>query len=87
MPPAVYELWFWRGDVKVDRQTIAAVLDLHDPDGTADLLNRHLLAAAIRDGGDRLSAHEWLVEVWTLGDRNKEMWLRWAFPVDPEVWG
>lgn len=86
MPPQIFELWFFHGEGRAEKQTIAAVLDLHDPDGVADLLNRHLLAACIRAGGDRLSAHEWMVEVWTLGERNKEFLLRWAFPVDPEVW-
>lgn len=82
MTRTVYELRFWHGDQLVDRQTINAVLDLDDPDATEHLLNGHLLGAAIRAGGDRTTAHEFVVEVWSLVGNPRRPETRWALPYD-----
>lgn len=87
MTRTVFELWFWHGDQRIDRQIIAAVLDLDDPDAAEDLLTRHLMAAVIRNGGDRTTAHEYLLEVWPAGDRKgRDPEVRWALPFEGDEW-
>ncbi len=85
MTRTVYELRFYHGEHLVDRQTINAVLDLDDdPEGTERLLNGHILGAAIRSGGDRSTAHEFVVEVWSLVGSPRHPETRWAMPYEGE---
>ncbi len=86
MTSTVYELWFFHGEHRIDRQVIAATLDLDDADSAEDLLTRHLMAAVIRNGGDRTTAHEYLLEVWPVGVKGRQPEVRWALPFEGEGW-
>jgi hypothetical protein len=64
MPSKFYELRVFKGDRPVrTADRLLEPLDLADPDGTKDLLKRHLYAAAERDGKSRRDAHLYHFEV------------------------
>jgi hypothetical protein len=60
-----YELRVFKRDreLRQGAEAIRVPLDLGDPSGTADLLERHLIAAAERDGARRSEAHLYHFEV------------------------
>lgn len=78
----IHELVLLHGTEEVDKQAFLQVVDLEDPDSAADLLNRHLIGAALRAGGTPSDLHEYVLEVYepASGGRRGDLLLRWALP-------
>ncbi|MET8278312.1 hypothetical protein [Micromonospora sp. NPDC005174] len=84
MPSKFYELRVFKGDRPVrTAQRLLEPLDLADPDGTKDLLTRHLYAAAERDGRSRREAHLYHFDVHEVrGEHVQREWMfQFSIPV------
>lgn len=87
MPPKRFELRVIRQGREVRDAVYVAVLDLDDVEGTRDLLERHILAAAER-AGERHQAYLFTLDVRATdreGRGHGEPIFRVALPVAPEV--
>jgi len=63
MPSKLYILRIQNGTRAVTPETALEALDFDRPDAVKDLLRRHLLAAAERDGKSRSEAHLYYLAV------------------------
>lgn len=63
-PPKMYEITACKDGRPVrDGATFLAGLALDDREAAADLLNRHLYGAALRDGGTRPELHRYHLQI------------------------
>lgn len=83
--PKLYELRAFRGDRPV-RTTgrLLVTLDLDDPASVNDLLTRHLIAVAERDGTNRRKAHLYHVDLHQIRGEHvdREPFFQFSAPVE-----
>ncbi|WP_431728545.1 hypothetical protein [Verrucosispora sp. TAA-831] len=81
----LYELRAFNGtrQVRIAGRLLVA-LDLDNPESVNDLLRRHLLAIAERDGARRRDAHLYHVDVHEVrGDRaSRDVFFQFGLPVE-----
>lgn len=87
MPPKLYELKVFKGTTKVrGADSLLEWLDLSDSAAkeTKDLLTRHLLAVAERDGEHRSRAHLYHLDVHEFrgGRAENRLAFRFSIPMD-----
>jgi hypothetical protein len=83
--PKWFELRAYRGARPVRTAgKILDALDLDNPEGTKDLLTRHLLAVAERDGARRRDAHLYHLDVHEIhGERvARDPFFQFSIPVE-----
>lgn len=82
----IHELVLLHGSDEVDRQSFLAAIDLEDVVSAENLLNRHLIGAAVRTGATDATLHEYVIEVYepAEGKRRGDLLLRWALPYGVE---
>lgn len=86
MPPKLYELKVYKGRREVDTPSrLLETLDLADPIGVKDLLRRHLLAAAERDGAPRRDTHLYHLDIHEVHDGRPDRRVLFTFSVPVEV--
>jgi hypothetical protein len=86
MPPKLYELKVFKGTNRVrGAAQLLESLDLADPVATKDLLRRHLLAVAERDGASRRNAHLYHLDVHEFRDGRPENKVLFTFSVPVEA--
>lgn len=85
MPPKLYELRVFKGTNRVrGAAQLLESLDLTDPAATKDLLSRHLIAVAERDGEHRSRAHLYHLDVHEVRDNRPENRVLFTFSVPVE---
>lgn len=82
-----YELRVFKRDRELQRgaEAIRVPLDLADGEGTRDLLERHLIAAAERDGARRNEVHLYhfeVREVYRDGRVERQPSFKFSLPVE-----
>lgn len=86
MPSKLYELRAYKGQREVQTPNrLLVALDLTDPDATNDLLRRHLIAVAVRDGANRSDAHMYHLTVHETRDGRPERSALATFALPVEV--
>lgn len=86
MSPKLYELRPFRGERPVrtlDRLLVS--LDLTDADGTDDLLRRHLIAVALREGVRRGEAHMFHLDIHEVRNSRPEHTVLFVYSVPVEA--
>ena len=86
MPSKLYELHPFQGERRVrsiDRLLVS--LDLSDADATDDLLRRHLIAVALREGVRRTEAHMFHLEIHEVRNGRPEHTVLFTFSVPVEA--
>jgi len=85
MTSKLYELRAYKGSEQVrDTHRLVEALDLGDAAGTKDLLVRHLLAVAERDGSPRDRVHLYHLDVHETRDGRPERQVLFTFAVPVE---
>lgn len=86
MPPKLYELKVFKGRNKVaTANRLLESLDLTNPEVVKDLLRRHLLAVAERDGATRREAHLYHLDIHELRDNRAERDALFTFALPLEL--
>ncbi|MFI2663311.1 hypothetical protein [Micromonospora carbonacea] len=84
--PKLYELRVFKGQQPVRvANRLLVTLDLADPASVNDLLRRHLLAIAERDGATRRDAHLYHVNVHEVRNERAERDASFQFSTPVEV--
>lgn len=86
MPPKLYEMKVYKGRNQVrEAGRLLESLDLTDPDAVRDLLRRHLIAVALRDGARRADAHMYHLDIHEVRNERPENAVLFTFSVPVEM--